>query len=103
MIEVRKLENGVMVLESTIIIGMLFIILMISLIAPSGSDPRIKLINKKLDRIMERLGMEEENIDEELKDLLREGKMVEAVKRQRQETGMGLKEAKEYVDELERR
>lgn len=94
--------NEVIVLESTLVIGMLFIILIISLTAPNGPDPRIKLINKKLDRIMEHLGMEEENIDEELMDLLREGKMVAAVKRQREETGMSLKEAKEYIDELEK-
>ena len=89
-------------MESSILIGMLFIILIVSLISPSGSDPRIKLINKKLDRIMEHLGMEEENIDAELIALLKEDKMVAAVKRLREETGMSLKEAKEYVDELEK-
>lgn len=89
-------------MESSILIGMLFIILIVSLISPSGSDPRIKLINKKLDKIMEHLGMEEENIDEELIALLKEDKMVAAVKRLREETGMDLKEAKEYVDELEK-
>lgn len=42
------------------------------------------------------------NIDEELRELLAEGKRIPAIKRLREETGMGLKEAKEYVDDLER-
>ena len=37
----------------------------------------------------------------EVQALVAEGKKVEAVKRVRQETGLGLKEAKDYIDQLE--
>lgn len=44
--------------------------------------------------------IELENMDNELKNLIAEGKKIEAIKRYRIITGLGLKEAKEYVDLL---
>ena len=38
--------------------------------------------------------------DEEIRDLLARGKKLQAIKRVRELTGMGLKEAKDYVDAL---
>jgi ribosomal protein L7/L12 len=38
--------------------------------------------------------------DEEIRDLLARGKKIQAIKRVRELTGMGLKEAKDYVDAL---
>lgn len=52
---------------------------------------------------MEHLGIEEINIDKELKELIEDDKRIPAIKRLREETGMELKEAKEYVDNLEER
>jgi ribosomal protein L7/L12 len=40
--------------------------------------------------------------DDEIRDLIREGSYVHAIKRVRETTGRGLKEAKEYVDEISR-
>lgn len=39
-------------------------------------------------------------MDNELKKLIAEGKKIEAIKKYRMITGIGLKEAKEYVDLL---
>ncbi|MBB6624180.1 ribosomal protein L7/L12 [Clostridium gasigenes] len=41
-----------------------------------------------------------ENIDVELKNLIAEGKRIKAIKKYRIVTGLGLKEAKDYVDSL---
>jgi len=41
-----------------------------------------------------------ENIDEELKILISEGKKIKAIKKYRMATGIGLKEAKDYIDRL---
>ncbi|WP_175490809.1 ribosomal protein L7/L12 [Clostridium gasigenes] len=41
-----------------------------------------------------------ENIDVELKNLIKEGKKIKAIKKYRIVTGLGLKEAKDYVDSL---
>lgn len=40
------------------------------------------------------------NMDNELRSLIAEGKKIEAIKKYRMITGLGLKEAKEYVDLL---
>ena len=56
-----------------------------------------------LNRIAERVGVTEivtKEEKEELKRLLSERKNVQAVRRCREITGLGLKEAKEYVDGL---
>ncbi len=80
------------------------LLLTIIVLLVASSDPsnqKIKYMDKKLDKIMDYLGIEDLNIDEELKELIADNKKIPAIKRLRQETGMGLKEAKEYVDNLE--
>ena len=66
----------------------------------------VKIMRGTLNRIAERVGVTEivtKEEKEELKRLLSEGKNVQAVRRCREITGLGLKEAKEYVDGLVRR
>lgn len=63
----------------------------------------VKLMRGTLNRIAENVGVTEivtKEEKEELKRLLSEGKNVQAVRRCREITGLGLKEAKEYVDGL---
>ncbi|MCZ0702954.1 ribosomal protein L7/L12 [Natronobacillus azotifigens] len=64
----------------------------------------MKRTNNTLDRIAKQIGATEpilESIEEELIDLLKEGKKIKAVKRYREVTGCGLKESKEYIDTLD--
>ncbi|MDZ4974149.1 hypothetical protein GNF42_06435 [Clostridium perfringens] len=61
----------------------------------------VKIMRGTLNRIAERVGVTEiltKEEKEELKRLLSGGKNVQAVRRCREITGLGLKEAKEYVD-----
>ena len=63
----------------------------------------VKLMRGTLNRIAERVGVTEivtKEEKEELKRLLSGGKNIQAVRRCREITGLGLKEAKEYVDGL---
>lgn len=60
----------------------------------------ISRINVNLNKIITHLG-EFDATDDEIKNLLAEGKKIEAIKAYRIATGFGLKEAKEYVDSLE--
>lgn len=85
------------------IIALLLMILGILVTSPSSSEFKISYMDKKLNRIMEHLGIEEINIDKELKELILNDKKILAIKRLREETGMGIKEAKEYVDNLEKK
>lgn len=85
------------------IIALLLMILGILVASPGSSEFKMNHMDKKLNRIMEHLGIKEINIDEELKELIADDKRIPAIKRLREETGMGLKEAKEYVDDLDER
>ena len=61
----------------------------------------VKIMRGTLNRIAERVGATDILTKEEKEELMRlvaEGKNVEAVRRCREITGLGLKEAKEYVD-----
>lgn len=80
---------------------LLLTIIVLLLASSDPSDAKIKHMDKKLDQIMDYLGIEDVNINEELKELIADNKKIPAIKRLRQETGMGLKEAKEYVDNLD--
>jgi len=61
---------------------------------------QMKKMNDHLDRMAQHMGLPEHHINEELRELVREGRMVEAVKRTREVFGLSLVEAKQYVDGL---
>lgn len=79
-------------------------ILLIGVIALSLSiqqlNTKLDVTNRSLQKIVKHLGLYDISLDEELKDLLLEGKKIEAIKHYRQKTGQGLKEAADYVEEL---
>lgn len=60
----------------------------------------VRRINSVLEKIAKQIGVPEPPVDGEIKALIAEGKKVTAVKRYRDITGVGLKEAKDYVDKL---
>ena len=55
--------------------------------------------NKNLNAVMKKIGIEEAFMPE-VEKLVNEGKTVEAIKKYRKETGIGLKESKEYIDSI---
>lgn len=78
---------------------------MLSLFGSSGSSPatdaRLRAIEKKLDAIMASLGITlDEAPDDDLRELVRAGRKIEAIKLYRERTKCGLKEAKDHVDGL---
>ncbi|MBI6062034.1 ribosomal protein L7/L12 [Clostridium perfringens] len=82
-----------------IIIGACMLMILVSVISQMRND--LKHMKITLDKIAERFGAIEivtKEEKEELKRLLSGGKNVQAVRRCREITGLGLKEAKEYVD-----
>lgn len=84
-----------------IIIGAIMLMILVSVISQMRND--LKHMRITLDKIAEKFGAIEivtKEEKEELMRLLSEGKSVEAVKKCREITGLGLKEAKEYVDKL---
>ncbi|MCI1931184.1 MAG: 50S ribosomal protein L7/L12 [Clostridia bacterium] len=83
-----------------IIFGLLgagLLLWIVSRICQIQSD--VSRINKTLNKVAKQVGVPD-TITDELKALILEGKNVEAIKKYRIATGAELKEAKEYVDSL---
>lgn len=83
------------------IFGIGAILSLLSVISQLRND--VSRINITLDKIAKQVGVTDtaiQNIDGELKDLISQGKKVKAIKKYRMVTGIGLKEAKEYIDLL---
>jgi len=67
---------------------------------------RIAKLENQIAFILQQPGLnyrEEQNmgVSPEIINLMRQGKKIQAIKLYRQETGAGLKQAKEFVDSLE--
>ncbi|WP_208720248.1 ribosomal protein L7/L12 [Amycolatopsis circi] len=68
-------------------------------------ERRMTRLERKLDLVLDHLGVRKPTGDlvAELEPLLREGKTIAAIKRYREVTGAGLKEAKDAVDRMSHR
>jgi ribosomal protein L7/L12 len=75
----------------------------------SALGQRIRLLEQKIDMIMEHLGLQfddasvGESIDPGVLEAVKRGNKIEAIRLYRDQTGFGLKEAKDVIDELEAR
>lgn len=70
------------------------------------SEERLFRLERKLDRILDHLGIERDTAAEqaeELEDLIRSGKKINAIKLYRDRTGLDLKESKDAVEQIEAR
>jgi hypothetical protein len=64
-------------------------------------DLRLQRVERKLDAIISHLGVVmNPGVDPQLLQLVRAGQKIEAIKLYRQSTGVGLKEAKDFVESL---
>jgi ribosomal protein L7/L12 len=67
---------------------------------------RLSRLDAKLDALLKHAGVsfnEYDNVPPDVIEALQRGETILAIKRLRQATGVGLKEAKEFVDEVKRR
>ncbi len=62
---------------------------------------RLTRLERKMNQIAERLGIEPSPSDPQVQELLGQGRKINAIKLYREQTGVGLKEAKEAIDSLE--
>ncbi|PYG90181.1 ribosomal protein L7/L12 [Ruminiclostridium sufflavum DSM 19573] len=60
----------------------------------------LKRTNMTLDKIAPKIGVSDPADDDRIKALLADGRKIEAVKRYRELTGAGLKEATDYIEKL---
>jgi len=67
---------------------------------------RLSRLDAKLDALLKNAGIrfdEFQDVPADVREALERGETILAIKRFRQATGAGLKEAKEFVDEVRRR
>jgi ribosomal protein L7/L12 len=69
--------------------------------ARTGSDRRLVRLERKVDLILAHLGLDpNQGVNPEVMELMKSGNKIQAIKLYRQQTGVGLKEAKDYVESL---
>mgnify|MGYP000883517034 CR=1 FL=1 len=67
----------------------------------NGTAARLAAIERKLDAIMNQLGINyPEGADDEVAALAKAGQVIEAIKLYRKKTGASLSDAKAFVDSL---
>jgi ribosomal protein L7/L12 len=87
-------------MNNTVIWGLLVAgLLMIIVSTVSRMQKDIARINVIINKIAKQVGVPD-TVTKELKSLILDGKKIEAIKKYRMATGLGLLEAKEYVDSL---
>ncbi|MDG5790166.1 hypothetical protein QA612_22255 [Evansella sp. AB-P1] len=86
-------------MEYTLIILTFLIVIYLS-VKVLTLEGRIKNINYTLNQLAKQSGTLENQINEELRQLIIEGKDVKAVKKARETLGLSLIEGKKYIDEL---
>jgi ribosomal protein L7/L12 len=84
-------------MDNIIIFGVIFVVISLMLIVVN-----ILIKNKSFQKEFEKsiLGQSRENIDEEIKKQILEGNKIKAIKIYKDFSGAGLKEAKDYIEEL---
>ena len=78
----------------------ILIVLILSFLLRSNAEPaRLRAIDRKLNLILGNLGIDpDQGLDAQLKELVRSGQKLEAIKLYRQQSGCGLKEAKDHIE-----
>ena len=80
------------------------VLLMVLGIVQGRTKDQLARVERKLDMLLKQAGIDPTaGADPELVELLRAGRKIEAIRLHRERTGAGLAEAKQYVEDLERR
>jgi hypothetical protein len=88
--------------NSLLILGLALLIILIGLQRGGGRQGiRLARLERKVDALLKKFEVNPDAaVDAAVLSLVREGRKIEAIKRLRENTGVGLKEAKEYVEQL---
>ena len=88
------------------VIGAGIALLFIRLSAVDRRLDRLSRLDAKVDALLRHAGVEFDEfqgVPADVQEALERGETILAIKRFRQATGVGLKEAKEFIDEIRRR
>jgi hypothetical protein len=88
------------------VIGLCLAVFLVKLSAVERRLDRLSRLEAKIDALLSAGGIEFDafrDVPPDVREALERGETILAIKRLRHATGVGLKEAKEFVDELRRR
>ena len=84
-----------------LIVGLVLPLLLIQVLVPKSPDANLLRLERKIDLILEHLGLDlNQGVREKIMEIMKADKKIEAIKIYREQTGAGLKEAKDYVESL---
>lgn len=90
--------------ELILIAGLVIIIFFLLITRVSSKmntlETRVKGLQFRLEQVAKAVNVPEHPVNDTLRELIKEGKDIEAVKAAREALGLSLLEAKEYVDVL---
>jgi hypothetical protein len=90
----------------SVLIGAGIALLFVRLSAVERRLNRLSRLDAKLDALLRNAGIQFDDLQDvppDVREALERGETILAIKRLREATGAGLKEAKEFVDEVRRR
>jgi ribosomal protein L7/L12 len=90
----------------TAVIGLGIAIVFVRLAAIERRLSRLSRMDAKIDALLKNAGIHFDPLQDvpaDVREALERGKTILAIQRHRQATGVGLREAKEFVDEIRRR
>ena len=82
------------------LISISFLIVIYLLTRVDKLEGRIKGLQYTIDQLAKQSGISENPINDDLRNLIRVGKDVKAIKKARETLGLSLVEGKEYIDKL---
>ena len=95
-------QTPVLLLAIAYVVGLIALFFSMS----SRAQPqnwRLARIERKLDRIISHLGIEmDDGTRDPVRELILQGRKIDAIKAYRERTGAGLKDAKDVVEAMER-
>jgi hypothetical protein len=88
-------------MDYNLILLVAILVLVIIKLPDNGQLMRLKVVERKLDLILEHLGLNpNKGVDLQILELVKSNQKIAAIKLYREQTGVGLKEAKDYVESL---
>lgn len=84
-----------------ILVPLWFSLFLSSTAAGGNNGLRLRRLERKVDLILKHLGLDaNQDVNSQVKELILAGQKIQAIKLYREQTGVGLKEAKDYVESL---
>jgi ribosomal protein L7/L12 len=98
----NSLEQG---MDATFwLLAALFLVVLASSWTDARNNDGVRLarLERKVDLILRHLGLDSnQDVNPQIIELMQSGRKIQAIKLYRQQTGVGLKEAKDYVESLQ--